>query len=676
MEVIAGDNDLIVPGRQEHRHLPMQSQITLMFMAVMLVIAVSASLVNSWVAANTYISDLEKDARLIYKYVVLELNEHHLDKELTSMIHSVKGIGYAEEVKSISILTRDGKNFLNVAGDATPYIPENLNPGIENIFRHEQSLHYIKYFSGIDELVEDVATKTNPAEVPVDNHIPKSGYVSVMLDTQGMFKAAFYSFVWTFLITTIAAVVISIISVLVIRRFTRPFNQLATAMLGAQAGEQGVRVFPDGAKEIFEMANAFNSMMHVLELRESRLLSQNNELELRVKERQMVENELRHQSARLKAVINHSMDGVIVISPALKIISLNPAAKKLFSYSTAEYEVEDIQNILPGIVSHAEEDGGDEVLLGRYETEAVNMDGSRIPVDVSVNNMLIEDVEHYLVTARDITVRKENEIKLKDYQKNLEVMVKEQTSDIEQARDAALSGERAMSAFLANMSHEIRTPMHGVLSFASIGLKKNGKVSEEKIAEFFSEIKRSGEYLLEILNDLLDLSKLKAGMMNYQYSITSIVEVIDSVIREFTVLADEKQLHTTVNITGEEHDIEVDVLRITQVVRNLYANAVNYCAASTELVFDVDFTDENSVVFYIENTGSRIPEDELEVVFGSFSQSSVTSNDAGGTGLGLPICKEIIEVGHKGILYAENSGPDSVRFIVRIPRTHLDGEAT
>jgi len=673
MEVIAGDNDLVAAGRREHRHLPMQSQITLMFMAVMLVIAVSGSLINSWVTAGAFISDIEQTARQIFKHVVFELEEHHLDNDLHSFSHSVKAIGHAEEVRSIAILNNDGKIILNVAGDVGRHMPEDLKQGIENIFRTEKSLHYLKYFSGVDKSSagdESTAHGVN-ADHPEKNILPRSGYVYIALDTQDMFKAAFFSFVWTFFVTTVAAVIISFVSIFVIRRFTRPFNKLATAMLGAQSGQQGVRVSPDGAKEIFEMANAFNSMMHVLELRESRLLSQNSELELRVKERQMVESELRHQSARLKAVINYSMDGVIVIAPDLKVISMNPSAKKLFSYSTAEYEMESLKKILPGTVTKSIGQTGEQIVLGQYEAEAVNVNGGRVAVDVSVNSMMVEDVEHYLVTARDITVRKENERKLQDYQKNLEVMVKEQTRDIEQARDAALSGERAMSAFLANMSHEIRTPMHGVLSFASIGLKKNGKVSEEKIAEFFNEIKRSGEYLLEILNDLLDLSKLKAGMMNYQYTSSCLVRVVEIIIREFSVLADNKQLRTTLNISGDERDIEMDVLRLTQVVRNLYSNAIKYCSEGTELVFDIDFTDKDIVVFSLENTGSRIPENELETIFTSFSQSSATSNDTGGTGLGLSICKEIIEIGHKGEIYAENTGVDSVRFTVRVPGKYL-----
>jgi len=663
MEVIASDNEIVSTGEQEHRHLPMQSQITLMFMAVMLIFAVSASLINSWITVLNHSAENEEKVRAYARHIHLELDEHYHDQDYYGLKQSIKGVLHGKEVQSVLVFDEQGEVVVNSANISNPdAMYQTIDKRVKEQFIHnESSIQYIEYFSDIHAIHNDVGLPypASPADEPV---IKKSGYILVSIASGDVFKEGFSTFLWTFFIATVAAVIISFIAVVVVRRFAQPFNQLAMAMLGAQSGEQGVRVYPDGAREIFDMANAFNSMMHVLELRESRLLSQKNELELRVSEREKAENELRHQTTRLEAVISNSMDGVLVVGPDLKILSLNPAAEYIFSCSADELGDESLQKILPGIFENNQQ-----LALGQYESEAISLYGDTIAVDVCVSTMLIEDIKHFLVTVRDISERKKNEEDLRHYRENLEDMVEEQTRDIAEARDAALAGERAMSAFLANMSHEIRTPLHGVLSFAAIGMKKNGKVSEERIAGFFNEIKNSGEYLLDILNDLLDLSKLKSGKMKYQYSLSSLINVFECVIREFSVLSTDKGLHATINITGDETDVYIDVARITQVVRNLYSNAIKYSDENSELIFEVDFASPPDVTFSLANTGTDIPEDELESIFESFSQSSATSTDSGGTGLGLSICKEIVETGHNGRIFAESRGGNSVRFVVNIP---------
>ena len=255
--------------------------------------------------------------------------------------------------------------------------------------------------------------------------------------------------------------------------------------------------------------------------------------------------------------------------------------------------------------------------------------------------------------VQEMNERRQAEQRLIEYRDHLQDMVDEQTRDLIEARDAALVAERAMSAFLANMSHELRTPLHGILSFASFGMTRLERASPEKLLQYFREIHDSGSQLLHLLNDLLDLSKLRAGKMTYDYREADINDTVHSVINEFKGLLEEKDIRVNVTDAVASARIVMDENRIGQVVRNLVSNAVKFSAQGSTVDVEVEYVDDISVLVRVSDRGVGIPEDELESVFNPFAQSSKTRTNAGGTGLGLPICKEIVEGGHRGWIRAE-----------------------
>ena len=265
--------------------------------------------------------------------------------------------------------------------------------------------------------------------------------------------------------------------------------------------------------------------------------------------------------------------------------------------------------------------------------------------------------------------RQKSRKELIQYRDNLQLMVDEQTHDLIETRDAALAAERAMSGFLANMSHELRTPLHGILSFSRFGIKKIETAPKEKLLDYFSEINDSGSNLLKLVNDLLDLSKLRAGKMVYDYTTCNINTLIQSLSSELYAFAAEKDIRFELcEGSIDIAEVEVDKERIMQVLRNIIVNAVKYSPNNTLVEINVAASENEMVQVSICDEGVGIPEDELTLIFEAFSQSTNTKTNAGGTGLGLPIVKEIVEQGHNGWIKAENKIDGGACFMVTIPK--------
>lgn len=244
-------------------------------------------------------------------------------------------------------------------------------------------------------------------------------------------------------------------------------------------------------------------------------------------------------------------------------------------------------------------------------------------------------------------------------------------------RQAAILSEKASTEFLANISHELRTPMHGILSYAAIGIRRVNKAPLEQLEKYFTNINISGTRLLGLLNNLLDLSKLEAGQMPMDFMACDLKSIVKDSIMEQKSTIDELELQLLVNYDETiDTKAEMDAIHISQVIANLLSNAIKFTREKGAIKISF-FSDHlmlqdrkiAAISFSITNEGEGISKSDLTLIFAKFKQSSDLSagTKMGSTGLGLSICKEIIQA-HHGVISAQSELGKNTTLIMTIPK--------
>ena len=248
----------------------------------------------------------------------------------------------------------------------------------------------------------------------------------------------------------------------------------------------------------------------------------------------------------------------------------------------------------------------------------------------------------------------------------------ETLEDLMEARDAANAANIAKSQFLANMSHEIRTPLNGVLAMAEVMDRSElSGVQRERLGV----VRQSGEQLLAVLNDVLDLSKIEAGKLELVEQDFDLERLANSVFDGFGALAAEKGLRFEVEVAPAARGAwRGDADRLRQIVANLVSNAVKFTAKGA-VTARFEAADAGGLRLSVTDTGIGIAEDKILTLFEKFTQAdSSTTRQYGGTGLGLAICRELAQLmgGQVSVLSQEGEGST---FIVELPFARGSGLA-
>ncbi|MCB1651566.1 MAG: PAS domain S-box protein [Alphaproteobacteria bacterium] len=260
-----------------------------------------------------------------------------------------------------------------------------------------------------------------------------------------------------------------------------------------------------------------------------------------------------------------------------------------------------------------------------------------------------------ITTVMDITLRKQMEQSLRI------------------AKDQADSANHSKSLFLANMSHELRTPLNAIIGFSEMMLSETfGALGNEKYKEYLTDVHSSAEHLLEIINEVLDMSKIEAGRIELDESETDVCDMIVSVVRMLDSRAFGKNVTLKVECAKHTPCIFVDHRLFRQILINLLSNAVKFSKPNTTVNTAVNISDENDMIITVEDEGIGISEEKIQQALEPFAQvhDSVGSSEYQGTGLGLPLAKAMIEL-HGGHLELTSRIGQGTTVLITIPENRI-----
>ena len=383
--------------------------------------------------------------------------------------------------------------------------------------------------------------------------------------------------------------------------------------------------------------------------------------------RKRVESELNWRTAFFETLINTSTDGVIVVDSQGRKILQNRQAVALWKipeeiandpddrrqvHFVMNRTVDPVMFVekVRYLYAHPEETSQDEIvlkdgaILERYSAPVIDNEGLFFG---------------RIWSFREVTERRLAAKELEQHRRHLEELVASRTAELEEAKDVAEAASLAKSSFLSNMSHEIRTPMNAILGMATL-LRRSG-ISETQ-SNYLDKIKTASDHLLNVINNILDLSKIEAGKFTIEAAPVSISSVLGNVASILSVRVHAKGLRLNVESDLFPSNLEGDPTRLQQALLNYAANAAKFTEAGTVTLRAINVEETEDwlrVRFEVEDTGIGVPPDVRSRLFSAFEQADNSDTRRyGGTGLGLVITRRLAELmgGEAGLESVPGSG--------------------
>lgn len=403
------------------------------------------------------------------------------------------------------------------------------------------------------------------------------------------------------------------------------------------------------------------------------LKAANDKLLSEIADRKKAENKIQQSEKNYRLLMENSGIAVAYLNLEGEFILINTQMKNLIGLKTDQIIGQHLDSIVPKALVKKYLARFQEVLEKKQSTEFEDLIETAIGRQwLHSNVQLVRDIDDEITgiqfISRNITQKKELEEQLIQANEGLEEKVKQRTMELYQAKLMAESANAAKSEFLANMSHELRTPMHSILNFAELGIDRIDRYDKEKTLDFLNEIHTSGERLLSLINDLLDLSKLESGIINYAFSYQPLTKLIEETATRFMAQCTQKGIILDFEKPSFNDKAAFDSEKIHQVLGNLLSNALKYSPPDSTIKIRVTDDPKNLTLSVIDQ-GIGIPKDELTDIFAKFIQSSKTDDGSGGTGLGLPISQQII-LDHKGQIWAKNNPEGGATFSFTLPKEY------
>ncbi len=384
-----------------------------------------------------------------------------------------------------------------------------------------------------------------------------------------------------------------------------------------------------------------------LRLRKETLGAQNlelNFLQMRGEDaRAGAEAELRHyqrEARDLKAILETATDGVAVLDAQGRIRSLNRSGEALFCYDKAEVAGEPFTLLIaPESRERAQAyfeglkaNGVASLLNDGREVFGLTRQGGTIPVFMTLGRIgpagsgaARDQDQRYCALLRDMSPWKKIE------------------RELDEARREAERASALKSDFLAKVSHEIRTPLNAIFGFAEVIMEERfGPIGNERYKDYLKDIHNSGALVTSLVNDLLDLSKIEAGKMDLSFGAVDANRIVAECVSIMQPQASRARVITRLSLAPQLPHIFADERSLRQIVLNLLSNAIKFTHPGGQVIVSTALTDANHAAVRIRDTGVGMSDDDLEVALEPFRQVS-TARLKGGTGLGLPLTKALVE---------------------------------
>jgi len=357
-----------------------------------------------------------------------------------------------------------------------------------------------------------------------------------------------------------------------------------------------------------------------------------------------------------RAAMNRSSEGIALINEAGNFVDINDAVCQQLGYTREEFLALTVFDINPTLDPNRWKERWKAHKYGpaeSFESRRITKDGRVIPVDLTVNHLEFHGTEYLFAVARDATARHAIEHELR------------------KAKDESEAANQAKSQFLANMSHELRTPLNAIIGFSEVLSSALFGPLDARYRDYAQDIHGSGHHLLQIINDLLDLSKVEAGRLELHDERVQIAAMFEACRRMVSDRAAAASVQLDIELTKLE--VTGDELRLEQVLLNLVSNAVKFTPSGGKVRVGASLTPAGGIAVFVADAGIGMTADEIPRALQPFGQiDNSLTRPHGGTGLGLPLAKRLVEL-HDGTLTVESEPGrgTTVTFALPAERTRL-----